>query len=251
MTTLESMIKVVGGEQWWGTSPFEDRLMIVAPAHRLNYYSGAARHELRVCTPIAYFHHEPQEPVDDRESTVSWFQNPDADASTTYYGDSDGDEYQCAPLNRAPIANGWTGDRPIPRFNDGGPEFAPYSLNQQSHSKEYEGYTHNIQQTFTNQQYAAAVDNCALFLIMYNLPRNPMRVGLAHADVASDRSDGIWIARKSGIPQEAVNRVLQIEKDIQDLKAALFGVAASNNKRNDGQDGLLWAQQVQINELKK
>lgn len=220
-------VTVKGG--WWGDSPFSDRLMIAAPAHPTNYYTG------RACNPIAWFWHEPQEPSDGYESTPVWFATYHADpkqrGSTTYYGDSDGDCYQCVPVDRAPIANGWTGDKPIPRFNDGGPEFGAYSLNEQSHSKEEEGYTATINRTFTNAQYAGAVDSAALFLIMYDLPRNPLRVGLAHADVASNRSDGIWIARTSGVPQEAVNRVLKLEKDVNDIKALVWGQAAENATR--------------------
>lgn len=212
---------------WWGESPFADRLMLVHPAHATNYYTD------RACNPIALFWHEPQEPADNYESTPVWFATYHADpkqrGSTTYYGDNDGDRYQCVPVDKAPIANGWTGDRPIPRFNDGGPEFGNFSLNMQSHSSEEEGYTATIAQTFTQAQHASAVDLAALFLIMYDLPRNPLRVGLAHADVASDRSDGIWIARKSGVPQEAVNRVLKLEKDINDIKALIVGHALRLN----------------------
>lgn len=215
--------------------------MLVRPAHETNFYTD------RVCKPIAFVWHEPQEPADNYESTPVWFAtyhpDPNQRGSTTYYGDNDGDRYQCVPIDRAPIANGWTGDRPIPRFNDGGPEFGAYSLNEQSHSSEEEGYSHNIQQTFTDAQYRSAVDLGALFLIMYDLPRNPLRVGLAHADVASNRSDGIWIARKSGIPQEAVNKVLTMEKDIQELKALAWKGAVKDN----GQDVILVTQALKLN----
>lgn len=223
---------------WFVAPPFADRPMVSYPAHRSNYYTD------RACNPIALVFHEPQEPSDDYESTPVYFASPNRNASTTYYGDSDGDLYQLVPLDRAPIANGWTGDLPIPRFNDGGPEFGGVSLNQQTHSAEIEGYTHNIHQTMTQAQYAGCVDLAVLSMVLYDWPRNPKRVGLAHADVASDRSDGVWIATKSGIPQEATNRVLKMERDIHELKA-LAAVAALRlngaDKRLDGQEALMTA----------
>ena len=239
---LEAMLK----NGWWANSPFFDRNMLVVPAHPSNYYSGLYGKELRVCQPIAYVWHEPQEPADGYESTPVYFSGPDRDASTTYYGDNDGDTYQCVPLNRAPIANGLKG-MPVPRFNDGGPEFGAYSLNQQTHSDEEEGYTHNIHITMTNAQHGACVDRAALFLIMYDLPRNPKRVGLAHGHIATDRSDGIWIAEKSGIPQEATDKVLKMEKDIQELKQ----LAWDNAQRDNVQDKNIWSQALRLNDLEK
>lgn len=233
----------------WGTSPFSDRLMIVKLAHPSNYYSGQYGRPMRECHPICLFWHEPQEPADGYESTPVFFAGEGREASTTYYGDNDGDAYQCVPLHLAPIANGWTGDIPLPRFNDGGPEFGPFSLNQQSHSAEIEGYTATIAQTMTQAQYAGCVDLAVMSMILYDWPRNPMRVGMAHADVASNRSDGIWIARKSGIPQEAVSRVLKLEKDIEDIKAGLRAFVEVTNKRNDGQDVNIWSQAVRIGAL--
>jgi len=223
---LDQMIK--GG--YWGTSPFSDRLMIITPAHPDNWYSGGGQFPLRECSPIAFVWHEPQEDSDDNEQTPRYFAqyHPLTPGSTTYYSDSDGDQYQCVPLARAPVANGLKG-RPMPRFNDGGPEFGAFSLNQQSHSSEVEGRSHTIHLTMTNAQYDGCVDLAALSMIMYDWPRNPKRVGLAHGDLATDRSDGLWIAHKSGIPQEATNRVIKLEKDINDIKALVWGQAVKQN----------------------
>lgn len=244
---LDQMMK--GG--WWGASPFTDRLMITYPAHKSNYYSGQSGKALRVCTPICLFWHEPQEPSDGYESTPVYFAGEGRDASTTYYGDNDGDRWQLVPLDRAPIANGWTGDIPLPKFNDGGPEFGSVSLNKVSHSSEEEGYSHNIHITFTNAQYQSAVDLATLEMIMYDWPRNPMRVGMAHAFVASNRQDGIWIATKSGIPQEAVNRVLKLEKDIYDIKKTVWDNMVQNNQKNDAQDIILVDHAKRLNKIEK
>lgn len=224
---------VVNG--WWTASPFADRPMVSYPAHPSNYYAD------RACKPIALVWHEPQERADNYESTPVYFASPNRDASTTYYGDSDGDLYQLVPLDRAPIANGLK-NRPLPRFSDGGPEFGAYSLNMQTHSVEVEGYTATIQQTMTQAQYQGCVDLAVLTMVLYDLPRNPLRVGLAHSMLADDRSDGTWIATKSGIPQEATNRVLKIERDINELKALAAAAALRLNgadKRFDGQEALL------------
>lgn len=226
---LEQMIKA----GWWGESPFADRLMIPYRAHGDNWYSGEGQFPLRECKPIAFVWHEPQEPSDDYESTPVWFSryHPNQPGTTTYYNDNDGDVYQCVPLNRAAVANGLNG-KLAPRFNDGGPEFGAFSLNQQTHSSEVEGYTATISQTMTQAQHAACVDLAALFLIMYDLPRNPRRVGIGHGELSVDRTDGVWIAQKSGIPQEAVNKVLKMEKDIAELKALAWQGAQKDNAQD-------------------
>ena len=65
------------------------------PAHPSNYYpadarpyGGAPRRFVAIC------YHTPEEAADDHEVTPTWFANPDANASTGYYADSDGDLYQ-------------------------------------------------------------------------------------------------------------------------------------------------------------
>lgn len=223
----------------WVVNPFVDRAMFQAPAYIGNYYPA------RVCTPIALVLHEPQEEADGRESTPVWFQNPSANASTRWYADNDGDLYQCVPFPAAAIANGLDG-RPEPKFRDGGPEFNGQSLNNLTDNIEVEGYTHNIHQTFTEAQYQGLCDWLVMGYLHWNLPRNTGRV-LSHYQISANRSDGEWLRTKSGVVQEAVNRVLQIEKDIKELKALTWNNAVKNND----QDKLLWAQQVQINELKK
>jgi hypothetical protein len=213
---------VKGG--WFGTSPFVDRLVIVAPAFVGNYYPD------RECKPIALVLHEPQEEADDRESTPVWFQNPAAKASTRWYGDNDGDLYQMVPFPASAIANGLDG-KPTPRFNDGGPEFGPYSLNMQTDNIEVEGNTHSISRTFNQWQYAGLCDWLVLGYILWDLPRNPGRV-LSHTQLSVQRSDGEWV-RKCGVVEEAVNRVLKLEKDVKELQA----LAWTNAQKDNTQDG--------------
>jgi len=231
--TIDECIK--GG--WFGTSPFTDRLVIPYPAYVGNYYPD------RICKPIALFLHEPQEEADGRESTPVWFQNPNAHGSTRWYADNDGDLYQCVPFPAAAIANGLD-RKPEPKFNDGGQEFNGVSLNTLSDNIEIEGWTHSIAQTFSNAQYGGVLDWLMLGYIMWDLPRNTART-LSHFQVSADRSDGEWVRTKSGVVQEAVSRVLKLEKDVQDIKALLWKEAL----RNNGQDANIWTQAVRINAL--
>ena len=223
----------------WVVNPFADRNVQQAPAYVGNYYAD------RVCTPIALCIHEPQEPADGRESTPVWFQNPAAHASTRWYGDNDGDLIQCVPYPAAAIANGLDG-KAEPRFNDGGPEFNGRSLNNLTDNIEVEGYTHTIHQTFTEAQYQGLCDWLVMGYLHWNLPRNPKRV-FAHKDVSVDRTDGHWIVYQSGVVQEAVNRVLQIEKDIRELK----GYAYRDAQRINGLETNVWTQALRLNDLEK
>ena len=231
---LDAMIK--GG--WWGESPFADRRMLVVPAHISNYYSQ------RICKPIAGVFHEPQEPSDTYESTPVYFQTPNIQASTRYYNDNDGDVYQMVPIDRPAIANGLDG-MPMPKFNDGGPEFGAYSINDQTENAEVEGLTATIAKTMTQAQWAGCVDLGVLWMVMWDWPRSVGRF-LSHKRLSTQRSDGEWIITQSGIPQEIVKRVTKMEQDIKDLKQFAWTAASKNND----QDKLLWAQQVQINALK-
>ena len=223
----------------WLTNPFADRNLVIYPAHVSNYYSQ------RVCKPIAFVLHEPQEPADNYESTPVYFSQPDRQASTRFYGDNDGDIFQLVPLEFPAIANGLDG-KPMPRFNDGGPEFGAYSINDQTDNIEVEGLTASIAQTFSQAQYAGLKDWLKLMYIMWDVPRTPQRV-LSHAQLSTQRTDGEWLRTKSGVVQEAINEVLKIEKDIKDLKTFAWTAASKNND----QDKLLWGQQVQINALKE
>lgn len=244
---LQEMIDYRG---FFSMSPFSDRRLIVHPAHPTNYYGPTSGRGL--CKPIAMVFHEPQEPADNYESTPVYFSSPNRDASTRFYTDNDGDLYQLVPIQYGAIANGLD-RRPMPRFNDGGPEFGAFSLNLQTDNNEVEGYTHNIAQTFTQAQWDACVDWCVLGLIMYELPRNVGRF-LSHKQLSVDRSDGEWIVTKSGIPQEAVKRVLALEKDVKNLQILAVEQAVKMNGFDNRIKGLemnVWSQAVRINDLEK
>jgi len=215
---IEDMIK--GG--FFTASPFTDRRIVRFPAHPSNYYPN------RICTPISLFIHEPQEPADERESTPVYFATPNVGGTTRWYGDDDGDLYHMVPFPAAAIANGLDG-RPEPKFLDGGPEFNGRSLNICSDNIEVEGYTGTIHQTYSNTQHAGLVDWLVLGFVLWNIPRNPKRV-LPHGYVSQHRTDGIWIVEKSGAPEEAVNRVLTMEKDILELKALAWNGAKKDNE---------------------
>jgi hypothetical protein len=215
-------------------TPFSNRRVVVHPAHPSNYYAQRGP-----CVPIAIVWHEPQEPADDYESTPAYFASPNRGASTRWYTDNDGDLYQLVPINKGAIANGLDG-KPLPRFNDGGPEFGPYSLNLQTDNNEVEGYTSTIAQTMTAAQWQACVDWAVLTHVMYGIPANVGR-HLAHADLSVQRSDGVWIVRQSGIPQEAVKRVLKLEEQLKEI----MGLAVRTQTRVDA----LEAQQRVTSEL--
>ena len=232
---LDQMLK--GG--WWGESPFADRRMIVTPAHPSNYYTQ------RVCKPIAGVFHEPQEPSDNYESTPVYFQTPNIQASTRYYNDNDGDVYQMVPIDRPAIANGLDG-MPMPKFNDGGPEFGAFSINDQTENSEVEGMTATIAKTMTEAQWQGCVDVGVLWMVQWDWPRSVGRF-LSHKQLSRNRTDGEWIVKQSGIPQEVVKRVLKIEKDIIDLKGYAWNAASKNN----GQDTILINHALRLNELEK
>ena len=221
----------------WVVNPFADRAVFQVPALASNYYPE------RICKPIALVIHEPQEDSDQYESTPVWFQNPAAKGSTRWYGDSDGDLYQMVPFPAAAIANGLDG-KVEPRFNDGGPEFNGVSLNTLTDNIEVEGWTHSIAQTFTEAQYQGVCDWIVMGYLMWDLPRNPKRV-FAHSDVSVQRSDGHWIVYKSGVVQEAMRRLTNIEKDIRDLK----GYAYRDAQRINGLELNVWSQAQRLNDL--
>src|SRR3990167_8757003 len=89
---------------------------IVYPAHASNYYTPAG-HGGVPNRPRALFLHTPEEPSDGHEYTPIFFADPNRQASTHYYADSDGDWYQLVPEVCAAIANGLKGKR-LPAWAD-------------------------------------------------------------------------------------------------------------------------------------
>lgn len=160
---------------------------IVVPAHEDNY--GGYE---RANSPKAIVLHTPEEPADDYESTPIWFQNPQAQASTHYYGDNDGDIYQMVREIDCPWANGNRGgvNRTWKGVKDAWPPWAEVgvSLNCQTISIEIEGKAATIGQTLNDVQFDSLVKWIKNVAGRYNIPLDRDHI-IGHFEVATDRTD--------------------------------------------------------------
>ena len=160
---------------------------IVSPAHPDNY-GGYGRTNI----PRAIVLHTPEEPADDYESTLAWFANPAAKASTHYYVDNDGDLYQMVPETDCPWANGNRGgvNRTWKGVKDAWPPWAEVgvSLNCQTLSVEIEGKAADIGQTLTDAQFNKLVEWIKDRAAKYGIPVDRDHI-IGHFEVATDRTD--------------------------------------------------------------
>jgi N-acetyl-anhydromuramyl-L-alanine amidase AmpD len=154
---------------------------IVYPAHTSNYYhpSGHAGIPNR---PRAWVLHTPEEDADDTEVTPAFFAQPNRQASTHYYLDSDGDVFQLVPESCGAIANGLRG-KPPPKWAD-----LSTSLNWQTLSVEIEGRAHTIHETMKKPQYDALVALIRDRARAWKIPLDREYI-IGHYQVANDRSD--------------------------------------------------------------
>lgn len=164
---------------------------IVVPAHADNFGGYG-----RLNVPRAWVLHTPEEPADDYESTPDWFANPQAQASTHYYVDNDGDVYQMVSEQDCPWANGNRGgvNRTWKGIKDAWPPWAEVgvSLNCQTLSVEIEGRAASIGDTLTDVQFDALVRLIKHRGNVYGIPYDRDHV-IGHFEIATDRTDpGIW-----------------------------------------------------------
>ena len=183
-----------------------------SPAHPSNYfpadapdrgrggarpYSGAARRFVAIC------YHTPEEPADDHEVTPAWFANPDANASTGYYADSDGDLYQMVRDADFAWAQGVRSAGLVrPRPSWWRDEYVSY--NTCMLSIEIEGFAGTIGETFTvgSRQFAAVVAWSAFVCAKYQIPvQRAYHVG--HDELSRHKrdpgSDFPWDALLAGV----------------------------------------------------
>ena len=163
------------------------------PAHRSNYYTpedqpyaGAPRRQIAIC------YHTPEEPWDDNEVTPQWFQRPEANASTGYYADSDGDLYQMVRDHHFAWAQGTrTRNRPNTRFPR--PTWwrdELISYNTCMLSIEIEGYAHDIARTFTpgSRQFQTVAAWSAHQCRKHNIPLDRQH-HLGHSELCTTKND--------------------------------------------------------------
>lgn len=150
---------------------------IVVPAHFSNWRKYPN-------TPKGFVLHTPEEDADNIEVTPYYFQTPNLDASTHYYGDSDGDIYQMVEERWSPIANGVIG-KPWPKWAD-----PSYNLNSQTLNIEIEGRAATIGQTMPvgGPQFNALVRWIKHRATKYGIPLDRDHV-IGHYQVANNRSD--------------------------------------------------------------
>lgn len=165
----------------------------MAPADDSNYwkasqrpYSGAQRRQVAICL------HTPEETADDVESTPWWFQQPQANASTGYYGDSDGDIFQMVRDEHFPWAQG---TRTVTNPNTRWPrprwwKSSYISYNTCMLSVEIEGRASSIGRTFVVQgaQFRSVAKLVAFWCDKYDIaPTREFIVG--HVELATDKTD--------------------------------------------------------------
>ena len=154
------------------------------PAHESNYggYGGAEN------VPMALVLHTPEEPADDWESTPNWFANPQANASTHYYADNDGDLYQMVRDVDAAWAQNVKASQ---RHWKGTPGFhPPWTMhgnnNTRALSIEIEGYAGSFE--FTDSQFDTVATWLAYKADQYNIPLTRRHV-VGHEELATHKSD--------------------------------------------------------------
>ena len=160
------------------------------PAHASNFsaavsrpYSGAARRIVAIC------YHTPEEAWDDHEVTPAWFANPQANASTHYYADSDGDLYQMVRDADMAWAQGVRSrDAVLPRPGWWRPEYISY--NTCMLSIEIEGRAAEIGQTFTpgSRQFESVAAWSAFVCRKYGVPIDREH-HVGHSELTRQKSD--------------------------------------------------------------
>ncbi len=174
--------------------PVNEARTFWAEAHHSNFHrAGGGGYGGLTNIPVAIVLHTPEEIADAIESTPWWFQQPQANASTHYYVDNDGDIYQMVADRDMPWGQGvrFGGSRPNARL--------PYpswhranriSYNTQAISIEIEGFAGSIGRTMPvdGPQYKALVALVSFKAKQYTIPSTREFI-LGHSELATDRWD--------------------------------------------------------------
>ena len=144
------------------------------PAHQNNY--GYIQNGKPVInTPRAMCWHTPEETADSNEVTPVWFQNPDAQASTNFYVDNDGDLYHMVSLDQCAYGNGvtmktrtWKGKRYA---------YAPWNSDHLNYnwitiSVEVEGFGKSMDETLTRNQWLTCIQLGWWCSERFNIPKD-------------------------------------------------------------------------------
>ena len=202
------------------------------PAHPSNYYaassrpySGAPRRYVAIC------YHTPEEDWDNNEVTPAWFENPQANASTHYYADSDGDLYQMVRDADFAWAQGVRrSDLILPRPSWWRDQYVSY--NTCMLSIEIEGYAHDIGNTFTpgSRQFESVAAWSAYVCTKYHIAIDREH-HVGHSELTRRKSDpGVnfpWQALLSRVRELASDdlesRIARLEHRISVLEQHAHG----------------------------
>ncbi len=161
--------------------------VIVKEAHESNYGGYG-----RINEPRALVIHTPEEDAGDNEITPRWFQNPDANASTTVYTDDDGDLFQIVPEIECAWANGVKESQRIWKGVVGAspPWRIPgVSYNCVTLSNEVEGRAHSIPaKGHSEKQWTTLVNWCNYATKKYGIPVDRDHI-VGHYEIASHKTD--------------------------------------------------------------
>lgn len=156
--------------------------VIVAPAHSSNYGQYGRKN-----APKALVLHTPEEAADDNEVTPRWFQNPDANASTHYYADSDGDLYQMVPDDEGAWAQNVTNSQRMWKGDAGAnPPWSDGNHNLNALSIEIEGFAHRFE--WTPEQFRTVATWIAYKCDEYGIPMDRTHI-CGHEELASHKRD--------------------------------------------------------------
>ena len=223
------------------------------PAHRSNYavaadrrWGGAKRRQIAIC------YHTPEEPWDDHETTPAWFQRPEANASTGYYADSDGDLYQMVRDHDYAWAQGTNDtDTRYPRPAWWRESFGSY--NTCMLSIEIEGYAHSIRDTFVpgSRQFQTVVAWAAYKCVQYDIPVDrAWHVG--HSELCTGKGDpgegfpweellaailsrvrGLVTPKVPAVGGRELNYTFSVTGDFESVRDVWATVVAAQDRRED------------------
>ncbi len=174
-------------------NPVEGAQTFWAEADLSNFWRAGMGYGGQTNEPVAIVLHTPEERADAIESTVWWFQQLQANASTHYYMDNDGDVYQMVGDRDMAWAQGVrfgglnpNARLPLPSWHR--PEKVSY--NTQAISIEIEGFASSIGRTMPIEgpQYKGLVALVAYKALQYKIPVTREYI-VAHSELATDRWD--------------------------------------------------------------
>lgn len=211
--------------------------VIVVPAHATNF--GYSTRNI----PRALVFHTPEEDVDDIEFTPYYFARDLSDegrqASTNYYGDSDGDLFQMVPDREGAYGNGvpwarrhWKGEAGLmPPWNSGGGNY-----NLRTLSIEIEGRARAMHKTFRvdGEQWQTVVKWAAFKCRQYNIPINRARL-VGHEELDTWKRDpGLTY----GFPMDDLVEAIYQEYSYEPPAIGRFGLGLKLLRHQAGEPAL-------------